>query len=74
MPSACGPSMTQQGAVQDDPAQRHPQRRDRMPLHMFLRLIGGGRVLEREVASNNDELVNSLKRSGAITQYVLLGA
>lgn len=39
-----------------------------MPLHMFLRLIGGGRVLEREVASNNDELVLSLKRSGIITQ------
>ena len=44
------------------------QRRDRMPLHMFLRLIGGGRVLEREAAATNDDLVRNLKRNGTITQ------
>lgn len=39
-----------------------------MPLHHFLRLIGGGRVIERDAAANNDELVSALKRRGIITQ------
>ena len=43
-------------------------RRDRMPLHHFLRLIGGGRVIERDAAATNDELVSALKRRGIITQ------
>ncbi len=49
---------------------QQPQRRDRIPLHHFLRLIGGGRVIERDVAADNDELVTNLKRSGVIIQYV----
>jgi hypothetical protein len=51
----------------EEQAQR-PQRRDRIPLHHFLRLIGGGRVIERDVAADNDELVTNLKRSGVIIQ------
>ncbi len=51
----------------EEQAQR-PQRRDRIPLHHFLRLIGGGRVIERDIAADNDELVTNLKRSGVIIQ------
>ena len=43
-------------------------RRDRIPLHHFLRLIGGGRIIERDAAATNDELVSALKRRGIITQ------
>lgn len=50
------------------------QRRDRIPLHHFLRLIGGGRVIERDVAADNDELVSNLKRSGVITQDTAIKA
>lgn len=39
-----------------------------MPLHHFLRLIGGGRVIEGDAAATNDELVSALKRRGIITQ------
>ncbi|KAL0038735.1 hypothetical protein WJX79_005752 [Trebouxia sp. C0005] len=57
----------------EEQAQR-PQRRDRIPLHHFLRLIGGGRVIERDVASDNDELVTNLKRSGVIIQDTAIKA
>jgi len=50
----------------EEQAQR-PQRRDRIPRYHFLRLIGG-RVIERNVAADNDELVTNLKRSGVIIQ------
>lgn len=54
--------------VQAAQAANERQRRDRMPLHMFLRLIGGGRVLERDAATTNDDLVQNLRRNGVITQ------
>lgn len=57
----------------EEQAQR-PQRRDRIPLHHFLRLIGGGRVIERDVAADNDELVTNLKRSGVIIQDTAIKA
>lgn len=40
---------------------------NRLPLHHFLRLIAGGRVMmEHGAAATNEDLVQSLKRSGVI--------
>ncbi|DBA99974.1 TPA: hypothetical protein ACH3X1_013846 [Trebouxia sp. C0004] len=57
----------------EEQAQR-PQRRDRIPLHHFLQLIGGGHVIERNGAADNDELVTNLKRSGVIIQDTAIKA
>lgn len=54
--------------LQDADQAQQVHRRDRMPLHHFLRLIGGGRIIERDAAATNDELVSALKRRGIITQ------
>ena len=54
--------------LQDADHGQPAHRRDRIPLHHFLRLIGGGRVIERDAAATNDELVSALKRRGIITQ------
>ena len=43
-------------------------REQRLPLQHFLRLIGGGAMLDRDDASNNEELVANLKKHGAITR------
>lgn len=51
-----------------DAGRQQVHRRDRIPLHHFLRLIGGGRVIERDAAATNDELVSALIRRGIITQ------
>ena len=54
--------------LQDAEQGHQPHGRDRIPLHHFLRLIGGGRIIERDAAATNDELVSALKRRGIITQ------
>lgn len=41
--------------------------RDRIPLHHFLRLIAPHRLVEHGAAASNDDLVQNLKRAGAIT-------
>ncbi|KAL4452300.1 hypothetical protein ABPG75_007962 [Micractinium tetrahymenae] len=38
----------------------------RLPLHHFLRLIAGGRMMEHGAAATNDDLVANLKRGGVI--------
>lgn len=60
----------------DDHPVRPPRdpRRDRIPLHHFLRMIGGGRVVERDIASDNDELVSNLKRGGVISDEAAIKA
>ena len=48
-------------------------REQRLPLQHFLRLIGGGAMLDRDDASNNEELVANLKKHGAITRCAVKG-
>ena len=47
-------------------------REQRLPLQHFLRLIGGGAMLDRDDASNNEELVANLKKHGAITRCTVI--
>ena len=47
-------------------------REQRLPLQHFLRLIGGGAMLDRDDASNNEELVANLKKHGAITRCAVM--
>eukprot|EP00891_Asterochloris_glomerata_P002710 jgi/Astpho2/2710/fgenesh1_pg.00050_%23_25_t len=56
--------------AEEEVAPRRPRgggREQRLPLQHFLRLIGGGAMLDRDDASNNEELVANLKKHGAIT-------
>ena len=46
------------------PAAANPHR---LPLQQFLRLIAGGRMMDHGHAASNDELVASLRASGALT-------
>lgn len=39
---------------------------NRLPLHHFLRLIAGGRMMEHGAAATNEDLVQNLKRGGVI--------
>ncbi|KAL6780621.1 hypothetical protein ACKKBF_B12430 [Auxenochlorella protothecoides x Auxenochlorella symbiontica] len=39
---------------------------NRLPLHQFLRLIAGGRMVDHGTAASNDDLVAALKRGGVI--------
>ena len=56
-------------------APRRPRgggREQRLPLQHFLRLIGGGAMLDRDDASNNEERVANLKKHGAITRCAFM--
>jgi protein-L-isoaspartate(D-aspartate) O-methyltransferase len=39
---------------------------NRLPLHHFLRLIAGGRIMEHGAAATNEDLVQNLRRNGVI--------
>ncbi|KAL3143039.1 hypothetical protein ABBQ38_003315 [Trebouxia sp. C0009 RCD-2024] len=67
-------SESEDEAEQDADHGQQPHGRDRIPLHHFLRLIGGGRIIERDAAATNDELVSALKRRGIITQDAAIKA
>ena len=54
------------------PPQPPPPRAHRgggLPLHQFLRLIAGGRMMDHGSASSNEDLVAALRRGGVIERY-----
>jgi hypothetical protein len=45
---------------------------NRLPLHQFLRLVAGGRMIDHAAARTNEELVQVLVRGGVLRRCVAL--
>lgn len=65
--SACAPLKTRVCPILLwQPAPPRANRGGGLPLHQFLRLIAGGRMMDHGSASTNEDLISALRRGGVI--------